>query len=129
MSRLMDKYNELKLESPDEIYCFKSGSFYIFFNEDAKIISNLLNLKITDFGKTAIKCGFPVNSKENKFEILEKNNIKYSIIELETVENKKEKKNTKVTNEVIEEIKNLNLMNISEKEAFIKICGWQAKLK
>ena len=126
----MDKYNELKLESPDEIYCFKSGSFYIFFNEDAKIISNLLNLKITDFGKTAIKCGFPVNSKENKFEILDKNNINYEVIEPETEHREKKIKiKVNIPEEIAEEIRNIDLMNLSEREAFIKICGWQAKLK
>ena len=50
MSKLYERYNYLKrMEANGEhtLYLFKSGIFFIFLQEDAKIASNLFHLKIT----------------------------------------------------------------------------------
>lgn len=130
MSKIIDLYNDLKKSNNTKIFAFKIGSFFNFYNEDAKLVSELLNLKITAFTNVDFKCGFPVNSKENKFEILDKNNINYEIIEPETEHREKKSKiKVNISEEIAEEIRNIDLMSLSEREAFIKICGWQAKLK
>ena len=62
MSKLFTMYQSLKSENSSDLYLFKSGMFYIFLDEDAKIISNLLHLKLTNLNSEIQKCGFPANS-------------------------------------------------------------------
>ncbi len=50
MSKLYDIYSSLKSNEPKSdktLYLFKSGIFFILIDEDAKIASKILNLKIT----------------------------------------------------------------------------------
>lgn len=128
MSKLIDLYNKCKKEDNAILYCFKNGSFYNFFNEDANKVSEILNLKITKFSENGTKCGFPINSKENKFEKLNVKHISYKIIEL------KKEKNIKKTNldkneTIIKDIKELDLSKMTDREAFIKLCEYQVKLR
>lgn len=58
MSKLYEKYKNLKSENATKLYLFKSGIFYIFLDEDAIKMSNLLNLKLTNLNETIVKCGF-----------------------------------------------------------------------
>ncbi len=60
MSKLYKTYLILKNQDKNTLYLFKSGIFYIFLDENAKIISNILNLKLTNLSPTVVKCGFPV---------------------------------------------------------------------
>ena len=46
MSKLFDIYKNLKQEDSKTLFLFKSGIFYIFLDEDAKIINNLLDLNL-----------------------------------------------------------------------------------
>ena len=49
MSKIYEKYLKLKSSSNYEkntLYLFKSGIFFIFIDNDAKLASNLLNLKL-----------------------------------------------------------------------------------
>ena len=39
MSKLIEKYNELKEKDKDKLYLFKSGKFYIFLCDDADYIN------------------------------------------------------------------------------------------
>ena len=48
MSKLMKQYQELKKEDPNLIYIFQVGIFYNILNEDARIVSNEIGLKLTD---------------------------------------------------------------------------------
>ena len=41
MSKLYEKFLELKKANNNKIYLFKSGIFYIGLSEDAKVISEL----------------------------------------------------------------------------------------
>lgn len=81
MNNLYNNYSKLKQENKDLVYLFKSGVFYVALEEDAKLLSKMLDLKINTQNKYFIKCGFPV-SKIEKYKIfLDNMNIKYQIIE------------------------------------------------
>lgn len=120
MSKIVNKYNELKENNKEKLYLFESGIFYVFIHEDADIISDKLGLKITHQGDY-YKCGFPIKSKDKYFKLLEENNIDYEIIILEKKENepKKEKivteskisikDNNFVEKEVIRKLKSINV--------------------
>lgn len=127
MSRLYDTYSLMKKtdENADNtLYLFKSGIFYIFLDNDARIASSLLNLKLAYLTETIVKCGFPINSLE-KYKILLKNtpykirivdtsqNISYSIADYSTDSSIKE---------LLSEIASVNPdeLSISEAYAFIE---------
>lgn len=49
MSKIYDKYLELKSSSDcvsNTLYLFRTGLFYIFIDNDARLVSNLFNLKL-----------------------------------------------------------------------------------
>ena len=58
MSKLQKQYDALKRKDSKKIYLFKVGIFYNILNEDARIVSNSIGLKLTDLGPNLIKCGF-----------------------------------------------------------------------
>lgn len=70
MSKLVNCYKNLKSNDSSYLYLFKSWVFYIFLDEDAKIISNLLHLKLTNLNSEIQKCGFPANSLEKYLALL-----------------------------------------------------------
>lgn len=80
MSKLYNRYKTLK-NKEDIIYLFKVGMFYVILDDDAKIISKLLNLKLIPLNSEVNKCGFPINSLEKYEKILKENKVKYKIIE------------------------------------------------
>mgnify|MGYP001851826771 FL=1 len=84
MSKLFDNYLNLKAtenDSDNTLYIFKSGIFFIFLDNDAKIASRLLNLKITYLTEDVIKCGFPISSLEKYTNILNRTPYKFKIID------------------------------------------------
>ena len=58
---IYNNYIELKKNNDKLLYLFEVGNFFIFIDEDARKISNIINLKLTSFGNN-VKCGFPINS-------------------------------------------------------------------
>ena len=60
MSKLLKQYNELKNKDPNKIYIFRVGIFYNILNEDARVVSNAIGLKLTDLSPEIVKCGFPI---------------------------------------------------------------------
>lgn len=81
MSKLYDNYLYLKETDDKTLYLFKSGIFFIFLADDAKIASKLLNLKITYFTEDVIKCGFPVSSLEKYTNILKRSSYNFKIVD------------------------------------------------
>lgn len=81
MSKLFDIYKNLKQEDAETLYLFKSGIFYIFLDEDAKIINNLLDLKLTNLNTEIVKCGFPANSLDKYLHLLNLTNYTIKIID------------------------------------------------
>lgn len=84
MSKFYDNYLFLKANdtnSNNTLYIFKSGIFFIFLDDDAKIASKILNLKITYFTEDVVKCGFPINSLSKYINILQKTPYNFKIID------------------------------------------------
>lgn len=81
MSALHKKYLQLKQEDCNYYYLFKSGIFYIFLDEDAKKVSPLLSLKLTNLNSTIVKCGFPTTQLNKYLSYLKASNIPVKIIE------------------------------------------------
>ncbi|MEG0873478.1 MAG: hypothetical protein RSE00_02890 [Clostridia bacterium] len=132
MSKLYIKYLELKQKENQDIkYLFKSGIFYIFLDEDAKEISKLLNLKLTNLNECVLKCGFPANNLAKYVNLLNQNNIEFKIMDqnLEKVSSlDKYMKNEDFYN-AIKKIQKLDINNITPKRAYDIIYEFNLILK
>lgn len=125
MSKLLKIYNELKKKDTEKIYLFKNGIFYYMLNEDATIVSEKIGLKITNLSPEIIKCGFPT-SKINKYiELFNLKNLQYEIIE----NSSSEKNQTDSSEQILKQIKNLDLSKTTPMECFDLIYNIQKKLK
>lgn len=80
MSKLYKKYVLLKVQNSNNIYVFESGIFYLFIDEDAKLMSNILGLKLTNLNSFIVKCGFPVRSADKYFNLLKSLNYNVEIV-------------------------------------------------
>ena len=121
MSKLYTKYLSLKKETnSSKIYLFKSGIFYLFIDEDAKMMSPLLQLKLTNLNPTVLKCGFPVNSLEKYMPLLEQTGKTIEIIDLEKNVSSSPKKFiiTKDVKDFITYLSSQDSNNLSIKEAY-----------
>lgn len=84
MSKLYNTYISLKNSKQNEeniLYLFKSGMFFICLDEDAKIASKILNLKLTNLNNNIVKCGFPTNSFEKYSNLLNIFNYTFKIVD------------------------------------------------
>lgn len=81
MSKIYDKYVELKAKDQEKMYLFRCGNFYIFLADDADFINNYVVLKRTKFTKDVMKCGFPIGSKEEYLKVFQNQNLKVEVIE------------------------------------------------
>ena len=70
MSKLLIQYEELKKKNSKKIYIFKVGIFYNILNEDARLVSKEIGLKLTDLSPELIKCGFPLSTLEKYTNLL-----------------------------------------------------------
>ena len=70
MSKLYDKYENLKSTNANSIYLFECGNFYIALDSDAIVMNEMFNLKLTKFSNLCDKCGFPKNALEKYKEQL-----------------------------------------------------------
>lgn len=124
MSKLLNKYNELKNNDPKKVYIFKIGIFYNILNEDARKVSNAIGLKLTDLGPNIIKCGFPISQIDKYTLLLKEHNITFEIINPPASSNQ----NTSYNN-IIRTIENIDLNNTTCKEAFDILYTIQQNLK
>lgn len=81
MSKLFEIYKKLKQNDNETLYLFKSGIFYIFLDNDAKIINKAFGLKLTNLNDKTVKCGFPSNSLQKYIRLLSSANYKIKIID------------------------------------------------
>ena len=81
MSKLYERYLKLKKQDSSVLYLFKNGIFYIFLEEDAKKMSSLLNLKLTNLNESVLKCGFPVNNLAKYSSLIQSNGYQVHIVE------------------------------------------------
>ncbi len=87
MSKLYEKYLFLKgneEDSDETLFLFKSGIFFIFLDADAKIASQILNLKLTHLTEKIVKCGFPINALNKYKTLLGQTTYKLKIIDNST---------------------------------------------
>lgn len=120
MSKIHDKYIELKAQDANKLYLFKCGGFYIFLEDDAKKINDYVVLKITPFGKNLVKCGFPAASLENYLKVFQNQKLDIAVIEdfeLYTAQEKYEK--------IIKYIQKIDINNITPLEAIVKLSKLQ----
>ena len=124
MSKLQKQYENLKKKDPNKIYIFKVGIFYNILNEDARIVSNEIGLKLTDLGPDIIKCGFPIAKLEKYTQLLKAKDLKFEIVSNQASSNQ----NISYDN-IIKKILNIDLNNTTCKEAFDILYNIQQKLK
>ena len=72
--KIKDKYSELKKQKEDFLVLIKSGTFYVTYYDDAKIMSYIFNYQINND-----KIGFPISNLENVTRNLETQKISYYI--------------------------------------------------
>lgn len=120
MSKLIDMYKNLKQEDAETLYLFKSGVFYIFLDEDAKLISNIFSLKLTNLNSNFVKCGFPANSLDKYMKILNCTQYKVKIIDntSNTALTLKEFELNKNAINLLKTVANIDDNNLSIKEAY-----------
>ena len=104
MSKLYMEYLKRKKEDDSKYYLFKSGHFYIFLDEDAKNISKITPLNITNLNNDIVKCGFPSNSLEKYLDVF--NNLD---INVEVIGEIKEKDTEEINKKIINKIRNLKI--------------------
>lgn len=118
MSKLYEVYKRKKEEDSTKHYLFPSGMFYLFLDEDARKMSEKLNLKLTPLNQEIQKCGFPMQSLK-KYELL----LKEKKIEYEVVEEQPKYKELyffdKKLVQLLKKIKKINLDEISYKESYL----------
>lgn len=124
MSKLLKQYNELKNKDPNKIYIFRVGIFYNILNEDARVVSNAIGLKLTDLSPEIVKCGFPIAKLEKYTKLLNSNNISFEVVSTPTSTNQ----NTPYDN-IIKAIQNVDFDNITCKDAFDLLYNIQQKIK
>lgn len=120
MSKLYEKFLELKKSNNNKVYLFKSGIFYIALAEDAENISNLFNFKITNLNDEVIKCGFPEKKLEYYSALLSQNNIDFEVVDLKynKVENFSDYLNNLKFKNIINTLIDLDINSISFRDAF-----------
>lgn len=80
MSKLYKKYILSKINNSNKIYLFECGIFYVFIDEDARVMANTLNLKLTPLNSVIMKCGFPIKSADKYLNILKNLNYEIEIV-------------------------------------------------
>lgn len=117
MSKIYDKYVELKKQNFQKLYLFKSGIFYIALNEDAEKLANLFQFKITDLNGTATKCGFPEKRLDYYTNLLKATSIDFEIVDLNHKKQHDTLNDSKL-NEIIQSISEIDLENLNLQSAF-----------
>lgn len=124
MSKLLKQYEELKKKDSEMIYIFKVGIFYNILNEDARIVSNAIGLKLLDLSPEIVKCGFPIAKLEKYTQLLDAHNLKFQVVSNPAPLNQ----NTSYDS-IIKKIQNIDLDNTTCKEAFDILYNIQQNLK
>lgn len=120
MSKLYNEYLKQKSNDSKKVYLFKSGIFYIALEDDAFKLSEIFNFKITNLNEDIVKCGFPQKRLDFYTTELISKNITFEIIDLNysKIENYSDYLNNIKLSEIIQSIINLDMDNISFREAF-----------
>lgn len=131
MSKIYNKYLELKSQNKENtLFLFKYGIFFIFIDNDAKIVSSLLNLKLGKLNENIVKCGFPITSLEKYSNLL--NDFNFSV---EIVSSNDEKTLSssnflyyEKTQKVVDELVEINIDSLSISQAYELLYKLQKEL-
>ena len=124
MSKLQKQYEELKKKDSEKIYIFRVSIFYNILNEDAKIVSNSIGLKLTDLGPSIIKCGFPIAKLEKYTNLLKSKNLPFEVITDIAPSNQ-----STSYEKIVDKIKKIDLDNTTFHQAFDILYNIQQNLK
>ena len=124
MSKLQKQYDELKRKNSEKIYIFKVGIFYNILNEDAKVVSDSIGLKLTDLGPSIVKCGFPIAKLDKYTNLLKSKNLPFEVISDIAPSNQ----NTSYE-KIVNKIKNIELNNTTFHQEFDILYNIQQNLK
>lgn len=113
-SKLYQRYISLKIEDNDAFYLFKSGIFYIFISEDARVVAPLLNLKLTDLNSSIKKCGFPISGSQKYFDKIKELNLKVKMVDLVNMKFSTELDKYLNGQQILEIVNNFLKINIDE---------------
>lgn len=80
MSKIIDKYKELKSLDSEKLYLFKSGKFYIFVGEDCDLINEYIVLKKVKFSGEYYKCGFPDVSFDDYMRVFSNHHLNIEVV-------------------------------------------------
>lgn len=124
MSKIYDKYLNLKEKDPNKLYLFRCGNFYIFLEKDAERINQYIVLKQTQFTKNIKKCGFPVNRKNEYLRVFQNHKLDIEVIENPLVsEDISEREQY-----VISYLKKINIDHLKPVDALLKLQELQEML-
>lgn len=119
------KENNTDINMLAKVLGIKSKStIYRYMNEDARVVSNAIGLKLTDLSPEIVKCGFPIAKLEKYTNLLNSHNISFEVVTTPTSTNQ----NTPYDN-IIKTIQNVDLNNTTCKEAFDILYNIQQKIK
>ncbi len=129
MSKLYRSYLLMKKSDKDTILLFKSGIFYTLLDNDARLVSSILNLKLTQLNSDIVKCSFPINSLDKYLNLLIKYKLNVKIVDLNlnTAYKSNEFTYDNNTDSLLLELSHLNVNNLSIKEAYSKLEDFNQK--
>ena len=130
MSKLYTKYTKLKEQSPDTVYLFKSGIFYLALDEDAVRLSVSLKLNLGKLNEEISKVGFPVSCRERYVRLLEALEIPFQFVDdtYGVIENYSDYSNNEKLKSMISKILSIDFDNLTFKEAFEFLMSAQKEL-
>jgi DNA mismatch repair ATPase MutS len=133
MSKLYPAYLSIKKLDSSTILLFKSGMFYILLENDARIVSSILKLKLSNLNPEVVKCSFHVNSLDKYLPILVKNKLDIKIVDLCNIKdnnirlsNIKSGYNTNIYSLLLD-LSKLDMSNMSVKDAYFKLDDFNKK--
>ena len=123
MSKLYNSYLSMKKLDKDTILLFKSGIFYVLLDNDARLVSSILNLKLTQLNSEVVKCGFPINSLDKYLNLLISYKLNVKIIDINSITSYRphEFTNENNTDSLLTELSTLNVNDLSIKDAYSKL--------
>ncbi len=126
MSKLYDKYLNLKKADNSKIYLIKSGIFYLALEDDALELSEKFDFKLTNLNDKIVKCGFPETRLQYYTNLLNNMSIKYEIIGFENISTYTPYIKNR---DFIEKVASFNMDEISYKNAFDILCSLNIEAK
>ena len=120
MSKILEKYNELKNEDKDKLYLFKSGKFYIFICDDCEKIRDFVVLKKVKFTNDTFKCGFPSNVLNEYLKVFKNLNLNVEVVESFELNNSDERIIEKYSR-ILKYVNDIDINNIKPIEAINKL--------